>query len=97
MLLSVNIMYNHADQSMSVTSQVDLDFSLSIVFFHRYKGPIWAHHDRITISDMGLPPNKNAHFYVYFSYCSTETYVVGAQKDRLNETVLLSTHKLHFC
>ena len=26
-----------------------------------------------------------------FSYFSTETYVVGAQKNRLNETVLLIT------
>ena len=27
----------------------------------------------------------------YFSYYSTKTYVVGTQKNRLNETVLLST------
>ena len=27
----------------------------------------------------------------YFSYLSTKTYVVGAQKNLLNETVLLST------
>ena len=27
----------------------------------------------------------------YFSYFSTKTYVVGTQKNRLNETVLLST------
>ena len=30
--------------------------------------------------------NKN-----YFSYFSTKTYVVGTQKNRLNETALLST------
>ena len=29
----------------------------------------------------------------YFSYFSTKTYVVGAEKNRLNETVLLSTQK----
>ena len=28
-----------------------------------------------------------------FSYFSTKTYVVGTQKNRLNETVLLSTPK----
>ena len=27
-----------------------------------------------------------------FSYFSTDTYVVGTQKNRLDETVLLSTH-----
>ena len=27
---------------------------------------------------------------IYFSYLSTKTYVVGSQKNRLNETVLLS-------
>ena len=30
----------------------------------------------------------------YFSYFSTKTYVVGTQKNRLNETVLLSTHNI---
>ena len=29
-----------------------------------------------------------------FSYFSTETYVVGTQKNRLNETVLLSTQNI---
>ena len=28
---------------------------------------------------------------IIFSYLSTKTYVVGTQKNRLNETVLLST------
>ena len=28
----------------------------------------------------------------YFSYFSTKTYVVGTQKNRFNETALLSTH-----
>ena len=30
----------------------------------------------------------------YFSYFSTETYVVGTQKNCLNETVLLSTQNI---
>ena len=30
----------------------------------------------------------------YFSYFSTKTYVVGTQKNHLNETVLLSTHTI---
>ena len=29
-----------------------------------------------------------------FSYFSTETYVMGTQKDRLNETVLLGTQNM---
>ena len=29
-----------------------------------------------------------------FSYFSTKTYVVGTQKNRLNETVLLSTQNI---
>ena len=32
------------------------------------------------------------HLKNYFSYFSTKTYVVGTQKKRLIETVLLSTH-----
>ena len=30
----------------------------------------------------------------YFSYFSTKTYDVGTQKNRLNETVLLSTQNI---
>ena len=30
----------------------------------------------------------------YFSYFSTKTYVVGTQKNRLHETVLLSTNNI---
>ena len=30
----------------------------------------------------------------YFSYFSTKTHVVGTQKNRLNETVLLSTQNI---
>ena len=29
-----------------------------------------------------------------FSYFSTKTYVVGTQKNRLNETILLSTQNI---
>ena len=32
----------------------------------------------------------------YYSYPSVETYVVDAQKNRLIETVLLSTHNIFF-
>ena len=35
---------------------------------------------------------KSAYQKKQVSYCSTKTYVVGTQKNRLNETVLLSTH-----
>ena len=31
-----------------------------------------------------------------FSYLSDETFVLGAQKNRLNETVLLSIHNICF-
>ena len=37
------------------------------------------------------PPDKSVYWKIYFSYFSTKTYVVGTQKNRLNETVLLST------
>ena len=37
------------------------------------------------------PPDKSAYLKINFSYFSTKTYVVGTQKNRLNETVLLST------
>ena len=31
---------------------------------------------------------------IYFLYFSTKTYVVGTQKNHLNETVVLSTHNI---
>ena len=31
---------------------------------------------------------------IQFSYFSTKTFVVGTQKDRLNETVLLNTQNI---
>ena len=34
------------------------------------------------------------HFENQFSYFSTKLYVVGSQKNRLNETVLLSTQNI---
>ena len=37
------------------------------------------------------PPDKSAYLENYFSYFSTQTYVVGTQKKHLNEMVLLST------
>ena len=40
---------------------------------------------------------KNSVKMYIFSYPSVLTYVFGAQKDRLIETVLLSTHKICFC
>ena len=44
-------------------------------------------------SDTGVPAPGTAleRSPNYFSYFSTKTYVVGTQKSRLNETVLLST------
>ena len=36
------------------------------------------------------PPDKSVPEN-YFSYFSTKTYIVGTQKNRLDETVLLST------
>ena len=42
------------------------------------------------------PPDKIAYLKIIFSYFSTKTYVVGTQKNRLNETVLLSSQKHTF-
>ena len=36
-------------------------------------------------------------FQQLFSYPSIQTYVLDAQKSRLIETVLLSTHNICFC
>ena len=36
-------------------------------------------------------PDKRAYWKIIFLIFSTETYVVGTQKNRLNERVLLST------
>ena len=37
------------------------------------------------------PPDKSAIVELFFFYFSPKTYVVGTQKNGLNETVLLST------
>ena len=39
--------------------------------------------------------NDNRNFQL-FPYCAVKMYVVGAQKNRLIETVLLSTHNIYF-
>ena len=43
------------------------------------------------------PPDKSKEYVMetYFSYFSNKTYVVGTQKNHLNETVLLSTQNIY--
>ena len=41
--------------------------------------------------DNNRPPGKSAYWKTIFIYFSSKTYVVGTQKNRRNETVLLST------
>ena len=41
--------------------------------------------------DINRPPDKSVQQVTDFFYFSTKTYVVGTQKNRLNEMVLLST------
>ena len=41
-----------------------------------------------------LPSDKSCVPENYFSYFSTRTYVVGTQKNHLDETVLLSTRNI---
>ena len=40
------------------------------------------------------PPDKSVYRIFYFSYFSTKTYVVGTQKNHLDEMVLLSTQNV---
>ena len=42
-------------------------------------------------SRLGIKIRVSKYEFIYFS---TKTYVVGAQKNRLNETVLSSTHNI---
>ena len=49
--------------------------------------PTWRHKRWV-----GRPPDKLS----YFFYFSTKTYVLGTQKNRLNETVLLEHPKYMF-
>ena len=42
------------------------------------------------------PPDMSAYLEKYFPYCSSKTYAVDTQKNRLNETVLLSTQNTCF-
>ena len=39
------------------------------------------------------PPDKSAYEKTIFLYFLSKTYVVGTQKNRLNETVLVGTQK----
>ena len=43
---------------------------------------------------LGRPLVKGAYQEIKFSYFSSNTHVVGTQKNRLNETVLLSTQNM---
>ena len=45
---------------------------------------------------IGLDKQKNEHIIINISDPSVLTYVLGAQKNRLIETVLLSTHNICF-
>ena len=45
----------------------------------------------LTRLDHNQAPDRSAYWKIIFSYFSPKTYVVGTQKNRLNETVLLST------
>ena len=45
-------------------------------------------------SGVGSRPLVKSAYQKYFFYFSTKTYVVGTQKNRLNETVLLSTQNI---
>ena len=42
------------------------------------------------------PLDKGVFLKIYFSYFSTQTYVVGTQKNGLNETLLLGTQNKCF-
>ena len=65
--------------------------------------PLLARRDFIKLKTLSLKFTSGEELHVtqaprfecvtekYFSYLSTKTYVVGTQKTRLNETVLLST------
>ena len=44
----------------------------------------------------GLNKQKYLSVKLQIHVCSVLTFVLGAQKNRLNETVLLSTHNIHF-
>ena len=55
----------------------------------------------VLLTHSGRPFVKSAykkkirvHTKKYLSYFSTKTYIVGTQKNRLNETILLSTQNL---
>ena len=43
-----------------------------------------------------IGPDRQKNSALIFSYLSVLTCVFGAQKNRLNETVLLSTHNICF-
>ena len=71
-----------SSQAWNCDEQSDLKMCTVVIYFGMGEGFV------------GRPPEKRAHLKIIFSYLSTKTYVVGVQKNRLNETVLLSTHNI---
>ena len=50
----------------------------------------WLESSLFVPAHIYMPPDKSGYWKIIF-YFSTKTYVVGTQKNRLNETVLLNT------
>ena len=48
------------------------------------------------VKEVAAENNDNIRLKNYVSYFSSKTYVIGSQKNRLNETVLLSTQNIYF-
>ena len=64
--------------------------------FHR-PGPIIIYERLSEQQQIGPPNHRSEHLKLHlFPYPSIKTCVLGAQKNRLNETVLLSTHNICF-
>ena len=59
-----------------------------------FYGRLWSAEVQFSLQ-VSRPPDKSAYLkLIDISYFSTKTYVVGTQKNRLNETVLLSTQNI---
>ena len=51
---------------------------------------------KVVVKEAAAENNDNITLKNYFSYFSSKTYVVGSRKNRLNETVLMSTKNIDF-
>ena len=87
--------YISALQTKILVIVVSLSAHFSFLYFHfieiAAKSLV-----KVVVKEVAAENNDNITLKNIFSYFSSKKYVVGSQKNRLNEMVLLSTQNIYF-